>query len=539
MTATTTRTAYRSTAPAGRAGFAQLLHAEWTKFRTVRGWLIATGTAALLMLAFGYLAANGSHSTIQTSPDRPAVPGHLYVPIGPGGQAVTDTFAFLHQPLAGDGTLTARISSLTGSAPQQPGTGSGPMPSTGSAAPWAKAGLIVKQNTDQGSTYAAVMVTGSHGVRLQYDYTGDVAGPTGAATATSPRWLRLTRAGQTVTAYTSADASTWTPVGSVRLARLTGTVQVGMFATSPGTAAFEQHLGGGSSRGGMESATAVFDHVNLTGAAQSGAAQSGAGQTGTTGAWIGTSVGLHPGAPAPPGRFEQSGSAYTVTGSGDIAPDVSGQSGVNAAIGTFAMLIVFAVLAVLFITTEYRRGLIRTSLTAAPRRGRLLAAKALVVTAVSFTISLITAAITRPLTDHVLRANGNFIYPVSTLTSARTLVGTAALLALTAVLALAVGTIARRSAAAVTAVVLLVVLPYLLATSAALPTGPSEWLLRITPAAGFAIQQTVSAYPQVSQDYSPTTGFFPLAPTAGLAVTCGWAVLGLVLAGYLLKRRDA
>ena len=31
---------YRSAQPIGRDGFAQLLHAEWTKLRTVRGWLI-------------------------------------------------------------------------------------------------------------------------------------------------------------------------------------------------------------------------------------------------------------------------------------------------------------------------------------------------------------------------------------------------------------------------------------------------------------------------------------------------------------------
>ena len=35
-----TITPYRSTVREGRDGFGQLLHAEWTKFRTVRGWVI-------------------------------------------------------------------------------------------------------------------------------------------------------------------------------------------------------------------------------------------------------------------------------------------------------------------------------------------------------------------------------------------------------------------------------------------------------------------------------------------------------------------
>ena len=39
---------YHSLTPDRRDGFAQLLHAEWTKFRTVRGWVIAMVIAVLL-----------------------------------------------------------------------------------------------------------------------------------------------------------------------------------------------------------------------------------------------------------------------------------------------------------------------------------------------------------------------------------------------------------------------------------------------------------------------------------------------------------
>ena len=64
------------------------------------------------------------------------------------------------------------------------------------------------------------------------------------------------------------------------------------------------------------------------------------------------------------------------------------------------------------------------------------------------------------------------------------IVGTAALLAVAAVLALAVGAILRRSAAAVTVVIVVIVLPYLLASPlAVLPAGAADWLLRVTPAA--------------------------------------------------------
>ena len=45
-----------------------------------------------------------------------------------------------------------------------------------------------------------------------------------------------------------------------------------------------------------------------------------------------------------------------------------------------------------------------------------------------------------------------------------------------------------------TAVIVLIVLPYILAVASVLPAGPAEWLLRVTPAAAFAVQQTLVRY---------------------------------------------
>jgi len=117
--------------------------------------------------------------------------------------------------------------------------------------------------------------------------------------------------------------------------------------------------------------------------------------------------------------------------------------------------------------------------------------------------------------------------------------GTAALFAVAAVLALAVGATLRRSAAAVTAVIVAIVLPYVLAVASVLPAGVSAWLLRLTPAAAFAIQQTLPHYPQVSSAYTPANGYYPLAPWAGFAVLCAWTAAALALAAFLLHRRDA
>jgi ABC-type transport system involved in multi-copper enzyme maturation permease subunit len=537
---TDTITAYRSALPAGRDGFRQLLRAEWTKFRTVPGWVIGTAVAALLMVLFGLLGAAASRSVTNSGPGSPDRVGHPDAPTGPDGEAVTDSFYFVHQPLDGDGGITVRVTSLTGVVvPLGGGAPGGPggAPATGPGAskpfkegvqPWTKAGLVIKENTAQGSAYAAIMVTGGHGVRMQDNYTRDTAGPSGAVSATSPRWLRLTRTGGTLTGFASTDGSRWTAVGTAHLSGLPSTVQAGLFVASPGHETFDQFLGGASSTGSPTVATATFDAVAVAGRYP--------GRT-----WNGLDVGGDDKSGATSGRFQVSGGRFTVTGSGDIAPgvDVSAHAIERTLVCAFVTLTVMVVVGVLFITTEYRRGMIRTSLAASPRRGRILAAKATVIGAVTFVTGLAAAAVTLPLSVRLLRANGNAVYPVTWPTEVRIVAGTAALLAVAAVLALAVGTILRRSVGAVAAVVVLTVLPYLLAISAVLPAGPAQWLLRLTPAAAFAIQQSIPAYPQVDHAYTPAFGYYPLGPWTGFAVLCGWTVLALGLAAYLLRRRDA
>ena len=112
----------------------------------------------------------------------------------------------------------------------------------------------------------------------------------------------------------------------------------------------------------------------------------------------------------------------------------------------------------------------------------------------------------------MLRANGNYLYPVTALTVVRMVAGTAALLAVAAVLALAVGAVLRRSAVAVTVVIVAIVLPYLVAVTNVLSPGADDWLLRLTPAAGFAIQQAIPNYPQVSNACSRVGRLLPAGP---------------------------
>jgi ABC-type transport system involved in multi-copper enzyme maturation permease subunit len=520
-------TPYRSGQPAGRDGFFQLVRAEWTKFRTVRGWLIGTVVAALVLILISLLGASGSHVGMVVN--GKSVVGGPSIPVGPGGVGVADTFYFVHRPLAGDGSITVRITSLTGVVTADGNRHAAGNPLAGThpgLEPWAKAGLIVKQGTVPGSAYAAVMVTGAHGVRMQFDYTHDAAGRPGAVSPASPRWLRLTRSGNTLTGYESADGMTWTRVGTVHLAGLAPTAQAGLFVASP----VSVHGDGG----GASLATAAFDHLSLQGHWPSDA-------------WNGDGVGGGPASDYPildTGGFREAAGRFTVSGSGDIAPAVRGGMFGGSTIdktlsGGFAGLIALIVLATVFITSEYRRGLIRVTLAASPRRGRVLAAKAVVIGAVTFIAGLVAVVVAVPLGEHILRSNGNFFFPTNSLTEMRVMTGTAALLAVAAVFALAVGALVRRSAAAVCIAIAAILLPYILATAGVLPASVSTWLLRVTPAGAFAIQQTLHRYAQVSDAYKPTNGYYPLAPWAGLTVLCAYAALALGLAALQLRRRDA
>ncbi|MFE9997723.1 ABC transporter permease subunit [Streptomyces avermitilis] len=508
----------RPTARPGRAGFGQVLHAEWTKFRTVRGWVWSTVGAALAICLVGLLATAAAS---RSDPD-----GGSALPVGPGGEAVNDNFYFVHQPLRGDGTITVAVSALTGA------ISTDPRESRSGLAPWAKAGIIVKDGLDQGSAYAAMMVTGAHGVRMQYDYTHDSAGMTGAVSPRSPRWLRLRRSGDTITGYQSADGAKWTRAGSARLTGLSAPAEVGLFVASPSA---EDRTATGTGFAPAV-ATVAFDRVSL-----GGTWVDASWKTGQVGDSAGTSGSY---SQSTKGGAVRSGGSFTVTGAGDIAPVVGGPatSGVrtieNFLVGAFAGLIVMVVVGAGYITVEYRRGMIGVTLAASPRRGRVLVAKALVVGAVAFAAGLVSAAVMVPFGGQRSLENGFPVLTVPTGTEIRVVVGTGLLLAVASVFALALGTILRRSAVAVTAVVVGMVLPYLLATASLLPQGASEWLLRVTPAAGFAIQQSVERYDQVVTVYAPASGYFPLAPWAGFAVLCAYAVAAFVVALILLRRRD-
>jgi ABC-type transport system involved in multi-copper enzyme maturation permease subunit len=499
--------------------FAQLLHAEFTKFRTVRGWMIALCMASVAFVLLSFLSAFVSR---QGNPTEPAT--------GPGGEAVSDTYMFVHQLLAGDGTLTTRVASLSGahtsfsstqdngfSASSKRGPGS---PLSPGLAPWAKAGIIIEPDTNQGTDYAAVMVTGSHGVQMQVNYTRDSPGLAGPVRPSSPRWLRLSRAGDTIRGYDSADGAHWTDIGTTRLTGLPRTVEIGLFVTSPA------YFAAGADPGTPSVATAGFDHTSAEGDLPGHA-------------WTGNQVaGLYPYQPLASSWQQSSAHSFTITGSGDIAPlvgDIISAAWAGASIvnGTIIGLLIVIVVATSFATSEYRRRLIRITFAASPRRARVVAAKAVVAGSLAFAAGTIATAIAEVVTRHVLVANGNYLFPQSAPDVARVIIGTGLLLGLTAALAVALGMMLRRSVAAVAVGIVLVMVPGILGSES------GNWLMRFTPTAAFAIQATLPRSSLVTSAYTPPNGYFPISPWAGLAVLAAYAAVALGAAMWLLRRRDA
>jgi ABC-type transport system involved in multi-copper enzyme maturation permease subunit len=246
------------------------------------------------------------------------------------------------------------------------------------------------------------------------------------------------------------------------------------------------------------------------------------------------------------GSARRSGSSLRVTGSVDIAPAVADAGPDTASdsllFGLVVALIVLTVVATMFATSEYRRGLIRTTFAATPRRGRVLAAKATVIAVGGFAVGAVASAAAIPLALHLMRANGNYIYPAGSWAVARVIAGSGLLIALSAATVLGLATMLRRSPVAIAAGVVLFVLPAFTGPGVLGPASGGSvavWLYSLTPAAGFSVLGLLPRSGLVSYPYTMSNGYYPLPAWAGLLVLCVYAAAALGGAAVVLRRRDA
>ncbi|WP_421733586.1 hypothetical protein [Cellulomonas sp.] len=192
-----------------------------------------------------------------------------------------------------------------------------------------------------------------------------------------------------------------------------------------------------------------------------------------------------------------------------------------------------AVLGVLLVTGEYATGTIRPSLVAVPRREQVLAAKVVVVgalTTAGATVGVVGALL---VARSVLPSRGFTAeagYPQSTLLhdlTQRAAVGTVLYLVLVALLGAGIGLLVRDTGVAVTMMMAVLFLGPVLALFVSDPDWQG-WLHRYAPTdAGLAVQAT--------RDLASLR----IAPWPGLALVGGYAAAVVLAGGVALRRRDA
>jgi len=182
-------------------------------------------------------------------------------------------------------------------------------------------------------------------------------------------------------------------------------------------------------------------------------------------------------------------------------------------------------LGALVITSEYGTGMIRATLTAVPRRGEVLAAKALVLTGTLFVVGLVTAVVGYLGGNWFLDRQGIGV-ALSDDGVVRALLGSALYLAGLGLFSLGVGLLIRHTAAAITVGMALVLVVGNLAF--ALPGAWGEWVAKLLPGNAGGVVATVTPFNGNVLD--PWTGFAVFAAETVALLLAGWVVL---------RRRDA
>ncbi|MDT0269490.1 ABC transporter permease subunit [Streptomyces sp. DSM 44915] len=184
-------------------------------------------------------------------------------------------------------------------------------------------------------------------------------------------------------------------------------------------------------------------------------------------------------------------------------------------------LLLAAVLGALVVCGEYGSGTMRATVAAVPRRGTVLAAKAALLTGVLYVLALPSCAAAYLVGDALLDDSYAQGDPLPAL------FGVAAAFPLAGLLGLALGTLIRHGAGAITAVVGVLLLPELLAPL----FGPAEpWIAGVSPTA--ALQKLTQ-----SSDAS-TAAMGSLGGWPSLLLVAGYTGVALLAAAALFGRRD-
>jgi ABC-2 type transport system permease protein len=192
--------------------------------------------------------------------------------------------------------------------------------------------------------------------------------------------------------------------------------------------------------------------------------------------------------------------------------------------GVFLAQLAIGVLGVLVITSEYGTGQIRATFGATPQRLVVLAAKVVVFAIVAFVVGLVASSAAFLIGQSIL-AGKHASASLGDPGVLRAVLGCALYLSLLGVFAIGIGTILRRTAGAIAALVTVLLILPILANFLPDPWGPD--ISKYLPGQAGNSMFRVVAMPD------------RLSPGAGLVVLTAYAIGSVVIAAVLLSRRDA
>ncbi len=196
-------------------------------------------------------------------------------------------------------------------------------------------------------------------------------------------------------------------------------------------------------------------------------------------------------------------------------------------IGNIWALIIYAVFGVLVMSREYSGGMIRLTLTATPRRGRVFAAKLLLVSVITLVFGLLTTVGMFLVGQAILGAYGMPTTDLGDPDAQRMVLGLGAVMPFFPLVGLAFGVLLRGTAGAITAVLGFLWLPVIFGEL--LPLWWQEHVLSLLP--GAAMDSLTVAHIEPSPTFSD--------PVTGAVITGAWlaAIIGAAYLTFL--RRDA
>ena len=194
--------------------------------------------------------------------------------------------------------------------------------------------------------------------------------------------------------------------------------------------------------------------------------------------------------------------------------------------------IVVAVLGALIITGEYSSGQIRSSLAAVPKRGQLLASKAVVLAIVSFLLGSLSVflswAISKPFIGEHAGSLTDSHY-------AGYIWGSGLVFAVIALMALGLGFLLRSTAGAITVIVSLL---FVVAVPLQLAANKWDWIYKIIGCLPSTVSEAVSDPFQRTTEWGGQGAQF-LTHGQAIAVFTAWALIPLIAAWFVFSRRDA